>query len=41
MQKDDYIIEEEYDPQSRFDNIHKFENKFWENKSLEEYWGNF
>lgn len=36
MQKDDYIIEEEYDPQSRFDNIHKFENKFWENKSLEE-----
>jgi uncharacterized cysteine cluster protein YcgN (CxxCxxCC family) len=36
MKKEDYIIEEEFDPQSRFDNLDKFEEKFWEKKRLEE-----
>jgi uncharacterized cysteine cluster protein YcgN (CxxCxxCC family) len=36
MQEDEYIIEDSYDPQSRFNDINKFEPKFWENKKLEE-----
>ena len=34
--QEDYIIEDEYDPQSRFNDIHKYEDKFWEKKGLEE-----
>ncbi len=34
--QEDYIIEDEYDPQSRFNDIHKYEDKFWEKKNLEE-----
>ena len=34
--QDDYIIEDSYDPQSRFMEVHKFEPKFWEKKTLEE-----
>ena len=36
MQKDKYIIEETYDPQSRFENIDDLEPEFWKKKKLEE-----
>lgn len=36
MSKDDYIIEDEFDPQSRFDNLERFEPEFWKKKKLEE-----
>ena len=31
-----YWLEEEYDPQSRFDNLDKFEDEFWKKKKLED-----
>ncbi len=36
MQDDDYIIEDTYDPESRFKDLSDVEPKFWENKTLEE-----
>ena len=36
MDKDDYIIEDDYNPQSRFENLEDVEPYFWEKKSLEE-----
>lgn len=36
MNKEEYIIEETYNPQSRFDNIDDLEPEFWKKKKLEE-----
>lgn len=36
MPKDEYILEESYDPQSRFDDMEGVEPEFWKKKSLEE-----
>lgn len=32
----EYILEEAFDPQSRFENLDKFEPEFWKKKKLEE-----
>ena len=31
-----YFPQEDYDPQSRFDNLDRFEKEFWKKKKLEE-----
>ena len=36
MDKDNYIIEDAYDPEERFKDLSDVEPKFWENKTLEE-----
>ena len=36
MKQEDYIIEDDYSPQSRFDNLDKVEPEFWKKKKLEE-----
>ena len=36
MNSDNYIIEDDYDPQSRFDNMEGIEPEFWKKKKLEE-----
>ena len=33
---DNYILEDEFDPQSRFDNLDNFEDQFWKTKKLED-----
>lgn len=36
MSNDDYIIEDDFDPQSRFDDLERFEPEFWKKKKLED-----
>lgn len=36
MSSKDYLLEKEFDPQSRFDNIDAIEPEFWKKKKLEE-----
>lgn len=36
MSKDNYLIESDYSPQSRFDNLDKFEPEFWRKKKLDD-----
>ena len=34
--KKEYLVETPFDPQSRYDDLEKFEDKFWEKKSLDD-----
>ena len=36
MNKDDYIIEDTFNPQSRFEHLEHIEPEFWKKKKLEE-----
>lgn len=36
MSRDKFEIEEDFDPQRRFDNLDKFEPEFWKHKKLDE-----
>lgn len=36
MNKDDYIIEDSFNPQSRFEHLEHIEPEFWKKKKLEE-----
>lgn len=36
MSDQEYIIENEFDPQERFNNLERFEPEFWKHKKLEE-----
>ena len=36
MNKTDYLIEDDYTPQSRYDNLKEVEPEFWKHKKLEQ-----
>ena len=36
MENQEYNLEEQYDPQSRYDNLDDVEPEFWKKKSLEQ-----